>query len=137
MKNNNQGFSLIEVLVTVLITSGGLLGFAGILNKSIAANRQAYTRSQATIIANDIIERMRANRALATAGVYNIEMNSTPAGGDFSAEDLASWITIIESNLPKGDGSVSSDGNGNITIVIQWDDDNDGVLTTFRTQTSI
>ena len=59
MKKNNRGFSLIEVLITVIITSIGLLGFAGILNKSIATNRQAYARSQATILANDIIERMQ------------------------------------------------------------------------------
>mgnify|MGYP000005146274 CR=1 FL=1 len=64
-------------------------------------------------------------------------MNSTTTGGDFSANDLESWMTNLQEGLPSGDGSVSSDGNGNITIVIQWDDDNDGIKTVFRTQTTI
>ena len=41
-RHNRPGFTLIEILVTLLIVSSGLLGFAALLNKSIVSNRHAY-----------------------------------------------------------------------------------------------
>lgn len=131
------GFSLIEVLVTIIVVSFGMLGFAGLLNESIAANRQAYMRSQATLLAHDIIERMRVNRVAATGGAYTIALAMSPAGGSVAGEDLVEWKSLLSSYLPAGDGSVVADGSGAVTIVITWDDDNDGVATTFSTQSSI
>ncbi len=61
---NQQGFSLIEVMVTMLIVSIGLLGIAGIIMTSLKNSQSSYGRSQATLLANDIIDRMRANRGL-------------------------------------------------------------------------
>ena len=56
-----KGASLIEVLVAVVILSIGILGIAGIQIVSLQQNRGALLRLEALQLANDIIDRMRAN----------------------------------------------------------------------------
>src|SRR5690606_37316619 len=56
------GFTLIEVLIALVVMSVGLLGLASLQTNTLAFNRDAYLRSQATALAYDIIDRMRANR---------------------------------------------------------------------------
>lgn len=130
-----QGFTLIEILVTMIVMSVGLLGYAGLLTVSVKNNNSAYYRSQATIFADDIIERIRLNRALAAS--FNIAIGSVPVAGTVPGNELADWKTNISRSLPAGDGSVAIDLNGNITIVIQWDDSGNGTPTTFSTQSLI
>ena len=55
------GMSLIEVLVTVLVLSVGLLGIAALQFVSKRSNFEALQRTTATMLAYDILERMRAN----------------------------------------------------------------------------
>lgn len=132
-----NGFSMVEVLVTIVVVSFGLLGFAGLLTQAVVDNRVAYMRSQATVLAYDITERMRANRASAVDGSYGIAIGSTPGGTTIEAIDLQGWKGMLSQMLPNGDGSVNVDGDGNTTIVIQWDEDGDGIVTQFTSQTSI
>ncbi len=74
---NDKGFTLIEVLIAMLILAIGLLGLAGLQATSLRNNMSAYNRSQATLLAYDMADRMRANVAdtsdLAdqTASIYN------------------------------------------------------------------
>ncbi len=119
-KRKTLGFSLIEVLVTVVVVSLGLLGFAGLLSQSVASNREAYFRSQATFVSYHIIERMRVNRAAAVGGAYTIAVGSAPSGTSRAAADLVDWKQLLTNTFPEGDGSVTTDGNGNVSIVIQW-----------------
>lgn len=136
-KRQQQGFSMMEVLVTVVIVAFGLLGFAGLLTKSIQDNRMAYMRSQATVLAYSVIECMRANRAAAVNGSYTIAIGSSAAGTSLAALDVQAWKTDMSLFLPEGDGSISVDGDGHATVIIQWDDDGDDVATVFTTQTAI
>lgn len=55
------GFTLIEVLITLVIFAIGLLTVAGLQTISKKANYDALQRTTATMLAHDIIERMRAN----------------------------------------------------------------------------
>lgn len=132
-----RGFTLIETMVTVLILSVGLLGFAGLLTKSIVANRQAFYRSQATFLAHDIAERMRANRAEAVAGGYNTGLKSAVSTTSFAGLDTADWKINVAGYLPQGDAVVSVDAFGNAGVVIHWNDANDGTSKNFSTQTTI
>ena len=68
-----RGVSLVEVLVSVVIMSVGILGVAGIQVVSLQQNRSSIFRAEALQLANDILDRMRANRAQDYAGVNFID----------------------------------------------------------------
>ncbi len=55
------GFSLLEVLIALLVLSIGLLGLAGLQTLGLKFNMQSYQRTQAALLAYDIVDRMRAN----------------------------------------------------------------------------
>jgi len=71
LHRHDNGFTLIEVLVTIVVVSVGLLGLAGLQIGSLRANMNSETRSTATLLANDIVERMRANRSGVDANAYS------------------------------------------------------------------
>lgn len=123
--SGQSGFTLIEVLVTVVVTTVGLLGFAGLLASSVASNREAYMRSQATFLSYHMVERMRANKPAVLLGAYTLSVDDTPATGSVAGDDLVGWRVLLSNYLPAGTGAVSADGNGNVTISIQWSSKSD------------
>jgi type IV pilus assembly protein PilV len=60
-RQRQKGFSLIEVLVSVVIMSVGILGVAGLQVLSLQQNRSSLFRSEALMLGGDILDRMRAN----------------------------------------------------------------------------
>jgi len=120
----HSGVSLIEALVALLVLSIGLLGLANLQLTAIRNAHSAHLRSQASILAQDILDRMRANRANATA--YAITLSATaPTGSAVSDQDLADWLKALATNLPQGDGAISVAVGGNtttVTVTIRWDD---------------
>lgn len=133
-----NGFTLLEVLVTMVVMSLGLLGYAGLQMASLKNSASAYQRSQATILAYDMIDRMRANRSQAVGGTYNIAMGASPGGAGIAGADLVDWKTLVGNALPGGDASINVDGTGNALITIQWADKRDrsaSANSTFNTQT--
>jgi len=139
MKNplttRQSGSTMIEVLVSMVIIAIGLLGFAGLLAQAMKSSQTAYFRSQATFLAYDIVERMRANRGAAINGSYSISYGTAPVGGTMAGDDLVDWRTGIGQALPAGDGDVSAVLNGTVTIKIKWNDGNEN--TEFITQSTI
>ncbi|MCK5726867.1 MAG: type IV pilus modification protein PilV [Thiotrichaceae bacterium] len=71
LNHHYRGFTLIEGLVAMLIVSFGLLSISGLYLRLQQSNRSAYLHTQATIIAHDMVERMRANLRGVEAGDYN------------------------------------------------------------------
>lgn len=126
MKSRQGGFSLVEVLVTMLLMSIGLLGIAGIITTSLRNNQSSYAQSQASLLANDIVERMRANRAVAekSSAPYALGLTATaPTGSSVPETDLREWRTLLSQSMPSGTGSVAFDTtSGDVTVTIQWDD---------------
>ena len=118
------GFTLIEVLIAFFILSIGLLGLAGLQTTGLKSNHSAYLQTQASIYANDIIERMRANRSSALDADYDIaDTATTPTSNSSSSisdQDLTEWRTLV-STLPSGTSSVTNN-SGQVTVVISWDD---------------
>lgn len=143
-----SGFSLIEVLVALFVLSIGLLGFAGLQATTVRSTQYAELRSQATVMAQDIVERIRLNRTRALAGDYDLTLNeSTPTGStscitstggctlaELVVVDQIQWRTLLMA-LPNGTGSIAVDTVNNLaTIVVQWDqqdlvDNNESTLT--------
>ncbi len=149
-----SGFSLIEVLVSTIVLSIGLIGIASLQAASLSNNQSLYMRSQATAMAYDMADRMRANVSSATASLYD-PANKALSGGcsstsgctptQMALHDLAEWDAALTANLPMGQGFVcrdstpndgtssatpACDGNGTQFVVkIWWDDNRDGVIT--------
>lgn len=135
--HQTHGFTLIEILVTLVVLSIGLLGLAGLQLNGLKSNHNAYLRSQATILTLDIADRMRANRTSAIAGSYDIGMGEEPADAScegigsncstaaLAGADLSEWKAILANSLPQGDGSIArtvAGGTTLVTIIVQWDD---------------
>jgi type IV pilus assembly protein PilV len=150
-QHSQKGFTLIEILVAVVVLSIGLLGLAGLQARSLQFNKSAEQRSQATILAYDIIDRMRANRALAEAGSYDLALGTGPGAtvncetgtcstANLATYDLNQWLCLlgswdasaacgnfgIEGLLLEGDGAVVRAGN-TVTVTIRWTDDRSNV----------
>jgi type IV pilus assembly protein PilV len=61
--NVQRGTTLLEVLVTLVILAIGLLGLAGLQTRLQVSEMEAYQRSQALILLNDMASRIASNRA--------------------------------------------------------------------------
>ena len=75
----DSGFTLVEVLVALVVLSIGLLGLAALQLSSLQFNTNSLLRTQATVVAYDLIDRMRSNRAGFTADAYNVLSQSDAA----------------------------------------------------------
>nr|WP_288256245.1 type IV pilus modification protein PilV [uncultured Pseudomonas sp.] len=126
LPQRQHGATLIEVLIAVVVLSIGLLGLAGLQVTSVQSNHSAYQRSQATLLAYDLADRMRANRteALTNAYVINFTTSSCNAAnptGTRAAIDIGEWLRSLACTLPEGAGRVEKTGNL-ITIHVRWND---------------
>ncbi len=72
-KKRQQGFSLFEVLIALLVLSVGLLGLANLQGQSISSSYNAHLRTQATSLAQSMVDRMRANRSHALQATNNYQ----------------------------------------------------------------
>ena len=122
-----KGFSLVEVLVALLVLAVGLLGMLLLQTRGSQLNQSAYLQSQAMFLAEDIVERMRANVAMVEN--YDIDFGSEAAVGADACDDasspctaaemveadIAQWLADLTDMLPAGDGAVSvGDPSGNL-----------------------
>ncbi len=141
LANRQRGVGLIEILVTVLIMATALLTLSSLQMRSLQFNQSAYLRSQANILAYDIIDRMRLNRNHITE--YVIDYNTgAPTGSSLAEQDLRQWRELIEKVLPEGLGQIKCNSSGICTIAIRWteqnqSDNNDEDIATFEYTTRV
>ena len=126
---NKNGFSLLEVLISIFILAIGLLGLAALQTTSLKNNHSAQHRTSATVLAYDILDRMRLNPTLVLLPSRRLTPNANyaramgdalPAGG-IVGDDLLEWTETLGNELPSGDGAIAINGNI-ITVTVQWDD---------------
>jgi len=138
--HHQSGFTLIEVLITLVVFAVGLLGLAALQIRAMQFVHDAYIHSQAQILAYDALDRMRANRIEAMNNqsyVLTIEEDPDAPGTNCTAAsctateiaqfDIYEWREILTEHLPQGKGAISfmnlGTGGRLYTIDIQWLDD--------------
>lgn len=132
------GFTLIEVLITVLVMALGLLGGAALQAVALKNNRTALQHSYAQFYAYEIADCMRANRPAAVAGSYNLDFNSPASGSSIAASDMGTWKAALAQDLPSGEGKVTVQADGAATIWVRWSEGIHADRTvTFTTQTTL
>lgn len=116
-----SGFSLIEVLVSIVVLSFGLLGMAGMQAASLQANREARLQSSATVLARELAEMIRGNKIigiLTTAANPYLGSFSTPLAATTPAyclsvsaaacanataianAQMTEWLARVDTELP-------------------------------------
>lgn len=76
-----RGFAMIEVLVTLVIVLLGLLGAAGVLVVGHQSSMEAYQRTQALILIEDMLDRIRANHQVADCYAITDPVGGSPQLG--------------------------------------------------------
>ena len=120
---SQRGFSMVEVLVTVVVLAIGLLGLAGLQAYGLQNNHGAYVRSQAALLSYDVVDSMRANRNAALQGNYDVDFGAAPGGGDQAALDVDQWVNDLARALPGGEGEIRVNANGVATVSVRWNED--------------
>lgn len=132
-KPQQRGFSLLEVLITILILSLGLLGLAGLTGTSLQMAKVSQFQSTALQLAVEYADRMRSNAAAAEGGSYDITSTydqgaalATIPGCDPScnaagaaAKDRAEWTNNLRQRLPGG-GAWVKGKNGDPSTIDIW-----------------
>lgn len=148
------GFNLLEVLIALIVLAVGLLGLAALQNMGLRLSHQSYERTQAVLLVEEMIDRMRANAAGVLANDYLLAETSTPpaAGTDcansfcnssaMAAYDLNQWISTISGTatainpgvtrpaLVAGTGAVVAVGGSLFDVTVTWQEQD-----TLQTQT--
>lgn len=137
-----KGFTLIEILVAVVILSIGLLGVASLQVQGLRNNQSAYLRSQASLLAYDMADRMRTNSGQAILGAYDDfdSLGTVPSDpncissalgcndANLADNDLFEWAQRLngtaESNilLPDAQGKIIRGDGNQFTIEIIWNE---------------
>ena len=134
MKRNQKGFSLIEVLISVLVISVGVLGIVALQVTSTVYAESSIHRGQASMLAREIVERMRVNTDESLAGNYDI--NTLPAltrvctgaatdcsPSQIREHDLRSWSARVAALLPGSDASIVTDTSVDpvsVVVTLSW-----------------
>lgn len=139
MPTAQRGVALVEVLISVLLLSLGLLGIAMTQTRALASNNSSSGRSAAVIVSYSILEKMRGDRISATAGSYNTTVTASACPTDVSTlanHHLADWCAQLGDALGAASttrGTISCTATADCTITLQYDDSHVGVAGTSST----
>ncbi len=140
---HQQGVSLIESMIALIVISVGLLGIAALQLTAMSQNASALNHSQAVWIAYTITDRIRANNArnnqlnpavnqfnlyanIDTDNTYNqqcLAQICTPQ--QMVTADATDWITMM-STLPGGRGIITNTATAGLLVTVMWDDEGTG-----------
>ena len=123
------GFTLLEILVSLLLIAIGVLGTAGLQALSLKINQGGQLRSQAVVLGLDFIERIEANNKATIAGLYAPATYPTSfptdcntnfcSVNDLATFDLVKFKTRVQQMLPGSNVTVSWSGAGPYTYTVQ------------------
>lgn len=131
-----RGFSLLEVLITLIVLAIGLLGFALLQTMNLRYTQSANQRTQATNLAYDLLDQMRANRYQAAwyagssgasfaAGSVTAGSCSRPTGAAAVtvAQSAARWkCQVVQALGPGASAAITYSAFGDVSVTIAWGD---------------
>ncbi|MCY4177903.1 MAG: type IV pilus modification protein PilV [Endozoicomonadaceae bacterium] len=114
--SKQHGFNLIESMVTLFILTIGILGVAGLQSISIVSHKDSYHTSQAMLLAQNMAERVRANKENValyhqhgqSAGSFESQCFTTSGCSteQMVRTDLHEWQQSVSNLLPSGQGII-------------------------------
>ena len=127
-----QGYSLLEVLISVVVLAIGMLGIAALQANAIRYNQSAQLRAVAITQIGNMADRMLANSTAIASGAYD-DISGIPSNPSCSVcssaqvaqRDSYEWNTLNGQLLPNGQGTVTRNGSRMI-ITLRWDNDRSG-----------
>ncbi|SDS89796.1 type IV pilus assembly protein PilV [Halopseudomonas xinjiangensis] len=115
------GVSLLEVLIAVLVLAAGVLGAAQLQLAALRYNAGAAHATQASFIAYDMLDRLRANADDIEdyAGLSVSGCSDPQPATELGAQDRRDFAAAVGCQLPKGAGSIVVAGN-QATVTVGW-----------------
>jgi len=115
-QSEQRGATLLEVLVAIVVLSFGLLGMAGLQIAALQSNRSALESSRATMLAYDLLDRMRANLREVRKGEYDTSGSSPVSkapgkGNRATKEDMSQWVNSLKQTLGDAEEEAGSGGD--------------------------
>lgn len=142
--HRQSGFTLLEALIALVVISIGVLGLAGLQAQGMRFNHDAFVRTQATILAGDIMDRMRMQaykiingpQLAAALQQYQNVAAAVPANCNAAVasipNDLDCWVRDVQNALPgqilpgiaqsQGAGTAADPTDDFYTVTLQWTD---------------
>jgi type IV pilus assembly protein PilV len=124
-RRRQRGFTLIEVLVSVLIFAFGVLGLVGVQATAIKMSTDAQQRAEATFLADQLLARMLISDA-GTAATFAHKPGGTtkcaPTGTASTNTVVMGWLAEVTSTFPRASSEeqqiiVSGD---QVTVKLCW-----------------
>lgn len=121
----HAGFSLLEVMVTLIILSFGLLGVAGLLVRGVSNASASESMAKASMLAADMADRIRANAAVAVATDEYLTSYSDTAPVNpttVAQSDKKAWLDALSAQIQQGDGQITRSANSvrGLNINVRW-----------------
>ena len=121
-KNHQAGMTLIEVLIATLILSVGVLGLAGIQLNALKHTDSALMTTQASFIAYDMLDRVRANSAANYSFSGLDQRTGAISMSGVQGQDLSDFKRHIRQfGGASAKGDIALSGN-QVSITLEWDD---------------
>lgn len=128
-----RGFTLLEVLIALLVLAFGLLGFALLQTMNLRFTQSANHRTQATNLAYDLLDQIRANRIQApeytaiTPGTFAGEdgKDCTPTAVATVTDNIARWRCQVVATLGSGARATVNytAADGMVSVRVTWNDE--------------
>lgn len=133
-KENSQGFSLIEVLITMIIISFGMLGLAKLQLNAMVGVQSASYANKAANFAQQMTEIIATNPSAFNS--YQLSANqqitllndctiNNCTSSELAKHDVKLWQINISKSLPAGQAEIVTDAN-QVNVIVRWDQNRNG-----------
>ncbi len=141
IRKKNAGFTMIEVLVSLLIIVLGLLGLAGLQVRMQQAEFESYQRTQALVLLYDMVDRVNTHRAAASCFAFTtgtgtpylgVDANATPScgaavGATDAVASMNEWSNLLQGAAASGSAGAMVGARGCVslnagvyTVAVAW-----------------